>query len=400
MNGFMRQTRPMRVWITILRSLCPVAMLFVSSGSVVIADEARTRDDAGWGTTGTQMSYLRPTPPRPGGYRLGINIQNLPVGVQVIEVGPNSIAKSAGLEPGDTIVAVGGYQVGYVGERLFDLGDEIARRIDPSESVTFLVRSGRTGSLSNVPVKFASGTHAVSGRLLSDGRVRLPASGVVIVRVLDITYPQWENVSVVQTQLPAGEFPMNYQLVLPALTAGHRYAVDARGEHGGRIVMQTGLPTPLASVDRDQQVDLVLLAPSAAGDSSGLMAVAKPATAASPSGLTPVTPSPSTSLQPRDQIDQWIRSYLGRPPRAFETDVWVAELMRGRSLSSVQAGILSSSEFFERTSRNPDLYVAEVYRLLTGVQPTPAQVTDLRARYDKALGVRLQFVEGLIPPSR
>jgi len=376
------------------------AALAVAGSLSASADDYRARDDAGWAAPGEQMAYLRPAPPRAGAYRLGINIQNTPVGVQVVEVGPTSLAKSAGVEAGDTIVAVAGYQVGYVGEKLFDLGDELARRVDPSESVTLLVRSGRTGGLANVPVRFASASKNVTGRIVSDGRARLPASGTVTVRVLDVTYPQWENVSVAQVQLPATEFPMRYQVTLPALAAGHRYAVDARGEHGGRIVMQSGQATPLASVDRDQQVDLVLLAGPSSGTFGGATPITPPGGSSTESGLKPIASSPPSSLQPRDQIDQWIRSYLGRPPRAFETEVWLAELMRGRSLTSVQAGILSSSELFERTSRSSDLYVAEVFRLLHGTQPTPQQFADLRNRYDQALGVRLQFVEGLLQPPR
>jgi uncharacterized lipoprotein YbaY len=346
------------------------------------------------------MSYLRPAPPRAGAYRLGINIQNTPVGVNVVEVGPTSLAKSAGLEAGDTIVAVSGYQVGFVGEKLFDLGDEIARRVDPSEHVTLLIRNGRTGNLTNVPVRFASASRNVTGRIVSDGRGRLPASGVVTVRVLDVTHPQWDNVSVARVQLPATGFPMQYQIALPSLAPGHRYAVDARGEHGGRIVMDSGSPTLLAAVDRDQQVDLVLMVAPATTASPGVTPIVKPTTPPSGSGLVPVSASPNPSLQPREQIDQWIRSYLGRPPRPFETDVWVAELMRGRSLTSVQAGILSSSELFERTGRSADLYVAEVFRLLNGTQPSSQQFADLRNRYDQALGVRLQFVEGLLRPTR
>lgn len=377
-------------WLVMTACFHPFAM----------AQDARTREDASWTSPGQQMAYQRPAPPRAGAYRLGINIQNSPVGVQVVEVGPESLAKSAGVAVGDTIVAVGGYQVGYVGEKLFDLGDEIARRVDPSESVLLLVRNGKTGSLANVPVQFAPATKNVSGRIVSDGSAKLPASGIVIVRVLDVTYPQWDNVSVAQVQLPASGFPMQYQITLPALTAGHRYAVDARGEHGGRIVMQSGQPTPLPSVERDQKVDLALMAPSVPSATATVTTIAKPTTPPSSSGLTPITPAASSAMQPRDQIEQWIRSYLGRPPRPFETDVWVAELMRGRSLTSVQAGILSSTELFERTSRSPDLYVAEVFKLLYGTQPTPQQFADIRNRYDQALGVRLQFVEGLLRPTR
>ena len=101
-----------------------------------------------------------------------------------------------------------------------------------------------------------------------------------------------------------------------------------------------------------------------------------------------------------DQIDQWIRTYLGRPPRNFETEVWMAELSRGRSMANVQAGILSSSELFERCGRSRDIYVSEVFRLLYGRSPTAAELANLQTRYDQALGVRLRFAEGLLQQPR
>ena len=69
-------------------------------------------------------------------------------------------------------------------------------------------------------------------------------------------------------------------------------------------------------------------------------------------------------------------------------------------MGSVQAGILSSSEFFERQRSSRDLYVSEVFRQLYGVPPTPAQLADLQARYDRVQGVRLQFVEQLLMQPR
>jgi hypothetical protein len=98
---------------------------------------------------------------------------------------------------------------------------------------------------------------------------------------------------------------------------------------------------------------------------------------------------------PSAQIQQWIQTYLGRPPRPYETEVWLADLQQGKSLADVQAGILSSSEYFERQRSNRDLYVADVFRQLYGVPPTPAQLADLQARYDRAQGVRLPFVQQL-----
>lgn len=349
------------------------ALAIAAHSGGVLAQDVRQRDAALVPVGGD--SRLVQTANRPASYRLGINVQNSPTGVAVMSVAPGSLAQGVGIEPGDTIVCVSGYQVGYVGDRLFDLGDEIARRVDAAQAVNLLVRDGRTGVLENVPVRFAAGSRAITGRIFSADNSRLPASALTLVRVLDVSFPQWQDVVVAQGQLPASGFPAAYRLDLPTLQAGHRYAVDARVDHGGRVLLQTGQATPLTAVDRDQQVDLVLVSRQ------------------QPAG-------PQASLQPRDQIDQWIRTYLGRPPRNFETEVWMAELTRGRTLTNVQAGILSSSELFERCGRSRDIYVAEVYRLLYGASPGPTELANLQARYDRSLGVRLQFVEGLLQQPR
>lgn len=354
-------------------------LLVVVASSLALAAQVRAQDqrdrDLGVIPAGGETRYLPPAPPRPAAYRLGINVQNTPTGVLVVGAAPGSVAQASGIEAGDTLVTVGGYQVGYVGDRLFDVGDELARRVDAAGGVTLLVRDGRTGMLENAVVRFGAASRAVSGRIFGPSGTRLPASAVIAVRVIDVTYPQWQDVVVAQSQMASAELPTSYRLDLPVLQANHRYAVEARVEHGGRVIMQTGQPTPLVAIDREQQVDLVLM------------------------GQQP-PPGPQPSLQPRDQIDQWIRTYLGRPPRNFETEVWMAELYRGRSLANVQAGILSSSEIFERCGRSRDIYVSEVFRLLYGRPPTAPELANLQARYDQALGVRLRFAEGLLQQPR
>ena len=99
-----------------------------------------------------------------------------------------------------------------------------------------------------------------------------------------------------------------------------------------------------------------------------------------------------------DHGDAWHLANLLRV--GYLPEVWLADLQQGKSLGNVQAGILSSSEFFERQRSNRDLYVAEVFRQLYGMPPSPAQLADLQARYDRVQGVRLQFVEQLLQQSR
>jgi len=326
--------------------------------------------------------YLPPAQVQPGRYVLGINVRNTPTGVEIASVNAGGVGQRSGLEPGDVIVAVDGIQVGFVGGRLNDLGDEIARRVDGAGRVNLLVRNRRDGGLVQVPIQFNQATsRAVMGRIFVAPGVVVPGSAVVTIRVLDVTQPQWQHVAVVQGQAAVTALPFPYRLDLPPLPPQHRYAIDARIEDRGRLLAQTPAAAMLAAVDRDQQADLTLTA-------AGAAPVVVPSVGATP-GLTP-----------RGQVERWIQTYLGRPPRPFEIEIWLATLQRGRSLTDVQVGILSGSELFERQGRSRDLYVAEVFRLLNGVPPNPAQLADLRSRYDRAFGVRQRFVEDLLKQPR
>jgi uncharacterized lipoprotein YbaY len=326
--------------------------------------------------------YLPPAAAQPGRYVLGIHVRNTPTGVEIASVSPGGVGQRSGLEAGDLIVAVEGVQVGYVGDRLNDLGDEIARRVDGAGRVTLLVRNRRDGGLVQVPIQFdAAVGRAVMGRVFVQPGVAVPGSAVVTIRVLDVTQPQWQHVAVVQGQAVVTALPFPYRLDLPPLPPQHRYAIDAHIVDQGRVLAQTPAPAMLAAMDRDQQADLTLTA-------AGGPPVVVPSVGGTP------------GISPRDQVERWIQAYLGRPSRLFEVDIWIASLQRGRSLTDVQAGILSSSEIFERQGRSRDLYVAEVFRLLYGTPPNPAQFADLRARYDRAFGVRQRFVEDLLRQPR
>lgn len=364
---------------TPLRGLARSAAILILAVFCVpaVADDVQPSDTLAGGAR-----YLPPVQPQPGRYVLGIHVRNTATGVEIAGVNAGGVGQRSGLEAGDVILAVEGSQVGYVGGRLNDLGDEIARRVDGAGRVNLLVRNRRDGGLVQVPIQFNQVvSRAIMGRIFVTPGVVVPGSAVVTIRVLDVTQPQWQHVAVVQGQAAVTALPFPYRLDLPALPSHHRYAIDARIEDRGMVVAQTPAPALLAAVDRDQQADLTLTP-------TGVVPVAVPSVGGQP------------GLAPRDQVERWIQASLGRPSRPFEVDIWLATLHRGRSLTDVQAGILSSSELFERQGRSRDLYVTEVFRLLYGTPPTPAQFADLRARYDRAFGVRQRFVEDLLRQPR
>ena len=361
------------------RSIVSLSCLALACGAGAersMAQDVRTRD-AGSVVVGgvpAPVAAAAPVAQRPAPLPLGIMAKNTPTGVEVVSVNPGSVAQASGLQAGDTIINVAGYQVGMVGDRLYDVGDEVAKHVNAAGQVPLLVRNGRTGGLVTIPAQFGTASRAINGVLNAPQGLQVPPTSVITVRLLDVTEPQWRDAALTQGQLPAARgFPVSYRLDPPPATPQHRYAIDARVEDAGRVLLQTTSPVTLASLDREQRVDLTLAGQAA---------------------------PPATAVVPSTQIQQWIQTYLGRPPRPYETEVWLADLQQGKSLADVQAGILSSSEYFERQRSNRDLYVTDVFRQLYGVQPTPAQFADLQARYDRAQGVRLPFVQQLQQPPR
>ena len=118
----------------------------------------RDRDDRdprdGEYQRGPSTYLVPPREPRRGDrWRLGVYTEDTPTGVTVTNVIRDTPAWDAGLEEGDTIITVDGYQVGYVDRRLYPLGEELQRRADRNGGVTLLVQNRRNGRLVNVDVQ-------------------------------------------------------------------------------------------------------------------------------------------------------------------------------------------------------------------------------------------------------
>lgn len=105
----------------------------------------------------TEGGNARVVPPheRPGQRRwtLGITAETAEIGVRIREVLSRSPAERAGLERGDLIVNVEGYQVGRVGGRDYPLDRELDARADSNGRVRLLVQNRRNNQLVNIDVR-------------------------------------------------------------------------------------------------------------------------------------------------------------------------------------------------------------------------------------------------------
>jgi hypothetical protein len=116
-------------------------------------DRDRSEQDAE--ATRDGFPQLHPPPRFSPRWLLGVRVQYLDTGARVTRVYPNTPAWLIGLEPRDIIVAIDGYQIGYVHGRLYDLQAELTNRADRSGHVRLLVQNRRNSQLLNIDVRLA-----------------------------------------------------------------------------------------------------------------------------------------------------------------------------------------------------------------------------------------------------
>lgn len=129
----------------------------------------------GGGERGGEGPGTRIRPPGSDEWTLGVVPETTDTGVRVRDVVGGSPANRAGLERGDVIVNVEGYQVGRVGGRDYPLDRELNLRADSRGKVRLLVQDRRNNRLTNMDVQLERG----SSRPPRDGKL----SGDVTYRV-------------------------------------------------------------------------------------------------------------------------------------------------------------------------------------------------------------------------
>ncbi|HEY1066505.1 MAG TPA: YbaY family lipoprotein, partial [Pirellulales bacterium] len=187
-----------------------------------------------------------PSRPPQNRYQLGVRVKNSPTGVLIKEVVKGSPAAEARLSEGDRILSVAGHQVGYIDDRLVDLGDEINLHTGRDGRVTLLVYSAR-GALQNVTVSFKDASGAISGVAVYKGDLRLTQQAVLNVRLLDVSHNHWTGVVVASSSYPrANRTPFNFDFVVDSsrLYPNHRYTFEAEVVDQRGVVLRT--PDPVA----------------------------------------------------------------------------------------------------------------------------------------------------------
>jgi hypothetical protein len=329
--------------------------LLALAGAVLVALPVTAQDFRDRDTSfGSERLYpYAPSPPQgfsPNRWKLGVQVRNLDTGVLITQVAAGSPAEQAGLRAGDTIVNVGGYQVGYVDGRLYDLGDEVAQRVNERGQVLLLF-SSREGRLASRRVSMTSSERVrISGQIAHErGRISLSPPGVVTIRVLDVTHPQWRDVVIQRYPIRTNTLPVNFAFdVDPSLVRpDHRYAVDAH------LYVPAGhfhaVPQPLPALSGTVSARLVLQGGEQWQDPG-----------------------------------QWYRQHLGREATPGELSAWRDAMERGESPEEIEAQILGGRESHDRRGGDYRDVIRDSLRAGGQTQPAPADVDRYQNQLEQA----------------
>lgn len=314
-------------------------------------------------------------------WRLGVYSKDQDTGVKIYDIVNGGAAYRAGLEINDTIVAVNGYQVGYVNGQLFDCGTEFDRSADQNGWVTLLVQNNRDNRLINVPVQLDSRLSTLNGSVALQNRQNLPANAIVNVELKELNGNNANPITFASTQIDKiTQYPIPFSLDYdPAhITQNGRYMVYASVLVNGREVYRTNQLQPIQA----QQ--------------GGIRTVSLLLDQVQPTNTGPYPGNPQAQLGEEAQIAQivkWFNDYIGRNPSDRELVAYLGAIRQGQSMAQIQLSMLANENFFNRCDADKRVYIQRMHQMLIGRNPTPEELNYWVARYDAQGGIRRNLAQ-------
>lgn len=304
-------------------------------------------------------------------WKLGVVVRNTDVGAIVQTVEPGSAAQTAGILPGDTIIAVSGTRIGEFDGRVVDIGEEIKRYVDAYGRVPLLIQDSRSRSLRASVVTLASSATALSGTVSLADRGSLPIGSVLTVQLQNLTRPFYEVAGGKSVLKAEGAGPFRFDLFLDPryLSPSDQYQLTAYISWNNQVLYNLKQPLLVPATAYSQLFNLTLdrtlpTPPPATNIPSGIITASLPAT----------TPTPALPGQiSTDALNQVFVSLLGRQPSSRELIAWQEYMQQGHTLNEVAAKIMASPQFRERYATD-QAYVQQVIQTLTGKLATSSDV--------------------------
>lgn len=297
---------------------------------------------------------------------LGVTGQNRDTGVLVNNVSSNSAAARARIEAGDLIVNVGGFQVGMVAGRAYDLAEEINRRADTSGLVTLIIQDHRSGQLASVPIQLDNPSTLLVGTINYRDSYTLPADAIVTVQIENVTRPYY-SVHNGSTQLRPGSgnsFPFEIAYDGAYINAQDTYQVRATISSGGRTIADTVQPQKVLTNGGGNQAQLTL---ASVGNSS-------------PGGVISAGYGPNYETVD-SRLTSMYRKYLNREPTFVELAALRMTPDIENRLNSMPLDIMASQEYFDAAGNNNSEWLGRIFTQVVKRPPTQSELQQWMQRY-------------------
>ncbi len=299
-------------------------------------------------------------------WRLGVQGDNTQVGVRVREVQPNSAADRARIEPGDVIVAVGGFQVGMVDGRLYDLTEEVNRRADANGNVAFVIQDHRNYGLASVRIQLDSSQRLLAGTIINRQLRTLPTDAIVTVQIENVSRPHY-SVRNGQTRFrPQSStnipFEINYD---PAyIDPQDTYQVRAIVTSGGRMILNSPARPVLTRGHPEQALLELTPLNSSSGSVGGTVTAAYP-----------------NYNDVDDQLIRLYRRYLRREPTFLELAALRATPGIANHIRDMPLELMAAQEYFDAAGNNNSMWLEKVFQEIVQRRPTQSEHQQWMQRY-------------------
>ena len=307
-------------------------------------------------------------------FQLGAYVNNRSTGVEITGVMNGSVAQSMGLKQGDVIITVAGYQVGLVNDRLYDVADEIQKRMNSAGTVPLLVLDSRTRTLNNVILN----ANQANGGLIS-GNVRptqvnmLPSGAVLRVELKNVSRPYQQIAGGTTIQTVTGYGPFRYELYFDPsyIDSRDRYQlVGSIANSYGQSVLEGIMDVPAPIPGQRLNYDLIL----------------------QPAGVSQASNNSVSYPPDASTIIALFRQILQRDPDFRELPAWQSQLARGGTLDSMRAELLASRQFYDLSRADPALWASRMVEVTQNRTATSEEINRIVSRLSAYQGARLLVV--------
>lgn len=321
-------------------------------------------------------------------WKLGVYSKDTSTGIQIVQVVQNGAAYRAGLEKDDIVLAVNGFQVGYVNGTLYDCGTEFERLADKNGWVSLLVYDNRTRSLTNLPVQLDSRLLRLGGTLTWRDAVSLPARSTAVVELRERARVGAPTTVIARTtvdQLRANSIPFEIEYDPAQIDQTRTYIISAV------VVSPTNQMLYQSSANSNYQLTNL---------TSGQNRPITVALERAGGYDEPVAQNPQYGNQEQyvtqEQLETLFQTILERNPTQREMEAWLSSIRNGQSLVDVQATLLANNQVFNQVDRDKTRYVERLHQLMLDRKPSAEELAYWTKRYDELQGIRSEVAREFI----